>query len=436
VTEADDDLQAQMVAMNEALILGSLRQHELTEAAEALNAQLRTEMEARSLLERKAQAQAATLAEVDRNKDEFLAMLSHELRSPLAAISNATELLRLEKNEGPLQLRARQIIERKVGHLTHLVQDMLDVSRITSGKVQLRLQPIDLGSVVEGALEISRPLLDQHQHELTVSLPSEPILVHADGARLEQVVVNLLTNAAKYSDDAGHISLTVQQEDGWAVLRVQDRGVGIAPELLPHIFDLFTQAERSLDRSEGGLGIGLYVVQRMVQLHGGSVEVSSVMEQGTEFVVRLPVESAPILPSSIPATETAQPTARVCRVLVVDDDEDTAEGLAMLLTQAGHDVRIAHDGPAAVEAALDYRPDVVLTDIGLPMLNGYEVAQRLRQHAELRGTMLVAITGYGQERDRARTGEAGFDYHLLKPADFREVQKILATVMERATTSS
>ena len=427
----DAELQAQMVAMNEALMLGSVRQHELTEAAEALNAQLRSEMAERGVLERKTQEQSATLAALDRHKDEFLAMLSHELRRPLAALGNAAQLLGLEKSENPVQQKAREIIARQMGNLTYLVRDMLDVSRVTTGQVQLRRERIAWSDVVRRAVEIARAQLDEGRHELTVSLPPGPLWLHADAVRIEQVVENLLTNAAKYSDDGSHISLSVEQEGNSSVLRVRDQGIGIAAELLPHIFDLFTQAEQSLDRSQGGLGIGLYVVQRMVQLHGGTVEVSSVVGQGTEFVVRLPSEPASLRSTPSRSAEPVALHEHVCRVLVVDDDDDTAEGMALFLKESGHDVRIASDGPAAIEAALDYRPELVLMDIGLPMLNGFEVAQRLRQHAELQNVVLVAITGYGQEKDRERAHEAGFDYHLVKPADFREVQRILATVAQR-----
>ena len=389
----------------------------------------------RTRLERKTQEQAQALADLDRRKDEFLAMLSHELRTPLAPISNALYILRLQKNEEPLQQQARNIIERQVGQLKHLVDDLLEVSRITTGRVQLRQDRVAVGGIVERAVETAHPLIGQRRHELNVSLPPQPIWLHADAARLEQVVVNLLTNATKYTDEGGHIWLTVQQEGDAVVLRVRDTGIGIAPELLPRIFDLFTQAERSLDRSQGGLGIGLSLVQRLVELHGGTVEAYSVLGQGSEFVVRLPVMLTSMAPSTSPSpspsTETDQPPGKCCRVLVVDDNVDLAQSLAILLKAAGHDVRIAYDGPTALEAALDYRPDMVLLDIGLPGLTGYEVAKRMRQQAVLGNVVLVAMTGYGQETDRQRSQEAGFDHHLVKPADFGEVQKILATVRRR-----
>ena len=371
---------------------------------------------------------AQALADLDRRKDEFLAMLSHELRNPLAPISNAVQLLRLQKNEDPLQQQARTIIERQVGQLNHLVDDLLEVSRITTGRVQLRRERVAIGGIVERALETCHPVLQQHRHELTVSVPPEPIWLHADAARLEQVVVNLLTNAVKYTDEGGHIWLTVEQAGDSAVLRLRDTGLGISPELLPHIFDLFTQAERSLDRSLGGLGIGLCLVQRLVDLHGGTVQVVSVLGQGSEFVVSLPVMVNALSPILSAAIVSVPPPDHGCRVLVVDDNVDAAQSLAMLLKMVGHEVHMAHDGPSALEAAIAVRPDVMLLDIGLPGLTGHEVARRIREHSTLKTITLVAMTGYGQDADRKASQEAGFDHHLVKPADFAEVQKILALV--------
>jgi PAS domain S-box-containing protein len=388
----------------------------------------------RSRLQRLTQEQAASLADLDRRKDEFLAMLSHELRNPLAPILNAALLLRLHSNrnrlqgiENPILQQSASIIERQVGQLARIVDELLEVSRITTGRIQLHLEPIAVGVVVENALATVHSLIDQRQHELTVSLPTQAIWLHADAARLEQVMVNLLTNAAKYTDQGGHIWLTLQQEGEEAVLRVRDTGVGIAPEILPRVFDVFTQADRSLDRSQGGLGIGLALVQRLVEMHGGTVAASSALGHGSEFVVRLPVVSPPEARAS-PRTETAQPTGPSLRVLVVDDNVDTVTTLAMLVKESGHDVRTAFDGPTVLEAALDYRPNVVLLDIGLPGLNGFEVAKQLRQQPALQNTVLVAMTGYGRESDRQRSKEAGFDHHLVKPGDLVKVLQILATV--------
>ena len=386
----------------------------------------------RSHLERQMQEQARALAALDRRKDEFLAMLGHELRNPLAPITNAVQLLGLQKNEGKVQQRARIIIERQVGQLNRLVNDLLEVSRITTGTIHLQRGRVALSGIVECAVETARPLMIERQHVLTVSPPRQPLWLDADAARLEQVIVNLLNNAAKYTANGGHISLAVEQAGDEAVIRVSDTGVGIAPDLLPHIFDLFTQAERSLDRAQGGLGIGLCLVQRLVEMHGGRVEASSVLGQGSEFVIRLPVLKNIAPEPTLTVDEIAKPTGPFLRVLVVDDNRDAAEMLQLLLEESGHHVRLAYDGPAALEAALDYRPNVVLLDIGLPGLDGFEVAKRLRQQPVLQGVVLVAMTGYGQESDMQRSLHAGFDQHLVKPVDFNKVQQLLATVSEKA----
>ena len=387
--------------------------------------------------ESQALAQANIVAGLSYRKDEFLAMLSHELRNPLAAIFYALPLLSLQKSDDPIQLRARTIIERQAQQLNHLVDDLLDVSRITTGRVQLRQTQVTISDIVTRAVETAQPLIAQRHHTLTVSLPEQPLWLPADAARLEQVVVNLLTNAAKYTDEGGRIGLSVLQEDASAVLRVRDNGIGIAPELLPCIFDLFTQAERSLDRSQGGLGIGLCLVQRLVEMHGGTVSASSVQGHGSEFVVRLPMTPEfappPRPPSSMPPLAllaTGPVVAKLCRVLVVDDNLDAAHTLTMLLEFLGHEVRMCYDGPGALAEAVAWQPDVVLLDIGLPGLSGHEVARRIRQHPTLAAMVLVALTGYGQEADRQFSREAGFDHHLTKPVDFGEVEKILTAVAE------
>jgi len=383
----------------------------------------------RSRLERQTMEQAVELSDLHRRKDEFLAMLSHELRNPLAAISNAVQLLRLQQSgENVIQQQARAIIERQSGQLKHLVDDLLEVSRITTGRVRLRREWVAMTGIVQAAVETVRPLIDQRRHELTVSMPPEPMWLHADASRLEQVVVNLLTNAAKYTDEGGHIWLTARQEGDACVLRVRDTGVGIAAELLPHIFDLFMQAERLMDRSQGGLGIGLSLVRRLVELHGGTVDVSSGPGKGSEFVVRLPVGPMPTLQPSAPATEPIQRTGGGLRVLVVDDNADMAEGMALLLKDAGHDARTILDGPTALQAAVDYRPHVVLLDVGLPGLNGYDVARWIRKQPVLESVVLVALTGYGQETDRQISMKAGFNHHLVKPIDFKDVKEILAAI--------
>ena len=384
----------------------------------------------RSRLEKQTQNQAAELSDLHRRKDEFLAMLSHELRSPLAPITNAVQMLGMQKGtESLVQRQSRAIIERQMTQLQHLVDDLLEVSRITTGMVQLRRVPVTISDIIEGAIETVRPLIEKRRHEFSVSVPSEPIWLNADAARLEQVVVNLLTNAAKYTDEAGHIWLTVLKEDNKCVLRIRDTGVGITADLLPCIFDLFTQADRSLDRSQGGLGIGLALVQRLTELHNGTVEVLSTLKQGSEFIVRLPFVQGVI--SESPLVQPGAQSLRPLRVLVVDDNVDTVLSFSMLLRASGHDVQTAHDGLKAVQAAIDYRPDIVLLDIGLPGLNGYEVAKQLREHPDFKHVVLVALTGYGQDSDRQISSAAGFTHHIVKPARFDELQRILATVAEK-----
>jgi PAS domain S-box-containing protein len=383
----------------------------------------------RMRLQRQTQEQATELSDLHRRKDEFLAMLSHELRNPLAPILNAVQLLRLQQaNENPVQLHARAIIERQVAQLAHLVDDLLEVARITTGRVRLQLEQVAVSGIVANAVETTRPLIDKRNQQLTISVPPEPIWLHADAARLEQILVNLLTNACRYTDQGGHLWLTVLTDGDECLIRVRDTGVGIAPELLPRIFDLFTQADHHIDRAPGGLGIGLTLVKRLTELHGGTVHVSSALGKGSKFLVRLPqmkelgMRVPPVL------SETDRPTVLSFRVLIVEDNLDAAESLAMLVKAAGYDVRTTHDGLAALEVALAYRPDAVLLDIGLPGLNGYEVAKWIRSQPDLEGTMLIALTGYGQDGDRQTSLAAGFNHHLVKPASFKTIRQVLATL--------
>lgn len=374
--------------------------------------------------ERERQQQTEALADLNRRKDEFLAMLSHELRNPLAPIVNAVHLLRSESSNVVLQQRARTIIERQLTQMTRLVDDLMDVSRVSTGRIHLHLDDISVSAVVQRAVDAVRHLIDQRGHQLTVSWPPQPIWLHADSDRLEQVIVNLLTNAAKYTEPGGKIWLSVAQEGRDCVVRVRDTGLGIAPDFLPHVLDLFTQGERSLARSQGGLGIGLALVKRLVEMHSGRVEAHSPLGQGSEFIVTLPVVAAPA-PLGRADTITSNPPS--LRVLIVDDNVDTVDSLEMLLKAAGHDVRKAYDGSALLEAALDYRPQVMLLDIGLPGLDGYQLATRLREQSTLQGVVLVALTGYGDESARQRSAGAGCDHHLTKPTDLGRLQQILAT---------
>ena len=371
------------------------------------------------------------LESAERQMNEFLAMLGHELRNPLAPIRNAVAMMRGDELSSSQLDWARDVIARQITHLARLVDDLLDVSRITSGKISLRKESLPLHHAVLGAIEASRPLIEARKHTLETVLPDVPIHVKGDFTRLSQIVMNLLNNAAKYTPEGGHIRLAVEKSDGEAVVRVRDTGIGIPADLLPKVFDLFAQGDRSLDRSEGGLGIGLTLVRQLVQMHGGSVEAHSEGPgRGAEFVVRLPLHTPLPVPSSSAGSpaqnEESSPPWSARRVLVVDDNVDSVESMEVLLQIWGHEVRTAHDGPAALAVAADYRPDIVLLDIGLPGMSGYEVAQRLREIPGLAKTVLVAVTGYGQESDRRRTREAGFNRHLVKPVEPGHLQEILA----------
>ena len=376
------------------------------------------------------QKQHQGLQEVNRRKDEFLAMLAHELRNPLAPVRNALYLLKRGEVDRSSAEEVRSMMERQVEHLSRLIDDLMDVSRISSGKVELRMEVVDLSSVVYRAIEISRPLIDQKGHELSVDLPPAPILLDADSTRIEQVLDNLLTNAAKYSDPGGHIALTVSREGDSAVVRLRDDGIGIAPEKLPHIFDLFVQAERRLDRSQGGLGLGLSLVKSLVEMHGGSVTATSGgLGRGTEFVVRLPARPASRDEAEVDANGRPQSATELPshRVLVVDDNLDSARSMALVLRKLwGQDAEVAHDGEEAIEKAVEYRPDVILLDIGLPGLSGFEVAERLRGRAWGVRPLIVAMTGLGQEDDLRRSRESGFDHHLVKPVDLEALRELLA----------
>jgi signal transduction histidine kinase len=373
------------------------------------------------------------LERADRQKNEFLSMLAHELRNPLAPIRTAVDVLRLKGDGQPEIEWAREIINRQTKHLVRLVDDLLDVSRITGGKIRLDLEVLNAASVVAAAVETSRPLIEESGHQMTVTLPEEPVWVRCDRVRLAQVLSNLLNNAAKYTQRGGLIALTVERSGGEAVFRVADNGIGISAEMLPKVFELFTQVERSLDRSQGGLGVGLTVVKRLVEMHGGRVEAaSSGAGGGSEFTVRLPAIESPPDPEAVADAplENRSPAAPL-RVLVVDDNADAADSLAWLLRHGDHEVRTAHDGRQAVEVAHEFRPQAVVLDLGLPEIDGYEVARRLRQHADTRGALLVALSGYGQQEHRRRSSEAGFDYHFVKPLDFGGLQRILLEAQDR-----
>jgi PAS domain S-box-containing protein len=370
-------------------------------------------------------------AEADRIKNEFLAMLAHELRGPLAPIRNGLHILREPNVEGSTIERVKSIMDQQVRNLTRLVDDLLDVSRITRGTIRLQKETIDLATVVGHAVESVRPLIELGRHELLVSLPQQPVHLEADPTRLEQVLTNLLHNAAKFTEPGGHIRLTAERDNAEVVVCVRDSGIGIAPELLPSIFDMFTQAGRTLDRSQGGLGIGLALVRRLVELHGGSVRAhSDGPGKGSDFRVRLPALLLQRLEPSPPPPQPEPAKRRTLRILVVEDELAVAEMLVMLLKLWGHTVQAVRDGPAALAAAPTFHPEVVLCDIGLPGLNGYRVARQLRQQEGLNKSVLTAITGYGQEEDQRRAREAGFDHHMTKPVDPFALEKLLSCLVD------
>jgi PAS domain S-box-containing protein len=379
----------------------------------------------RRQLERELERRLEELAEADRRKDEFLAMLAHELRNPLAAISNAGLVLGERRGGDSRSEELLGVIGRQIRHLSRLVDDLLDVSRFTHGRIELRKAPVELAPVVAGAVETARPLIEARGHTLSTSLPGEPLWLEADATRIEQVVANLLNNAAKFTEPGGRIELSVEREADEAVLRVRDTGTGIPPDLLPRVFDLFVQGERSLDRAHGGLGIGLTLVRNLVERHGGTVEAASEGPgRGSELTVRLPLLDGTAADAPAPAApETRRENARI---LLVEDNEDAAAALAELLRIWGHRVEVVHDGPSALRAARAEPPDLVLLDIGLPGMDGYEVARALRELPGLGAVTLVALTGYGQDSDRLRSSLAGIDHHLVKPVAPDQLRRLIA----------
>jgi len=367
---------------------------------------------------------AAALRQADERKDEFLATLAHELRNPLAPIRNALEILRVAGDDPQKAQMAREMMQRQLTQMVRLVDDLLDVSRITTGKLAVRKEPLELQSVLRDAVEIVRPFIDARRHRFDCVLPDEPILVEGDRTRLAQVFSNLLNNAAKYTDPGGQILLSAAREGSDAVVRVRDNGVGLAPESLEHIFDMFVQVDRTLERSQAGLGVGLTLARRLVQLHEGVIEAhSDGTGRGSEFVVRIPLSYARIAEVARAAEPARAGTGR--RILLADDNIDFAASLGDLLSAQGHDVRIAHDGAEALRTAEAFHPEVAFVDIGMPKVHGYEVARRMRAAPGTARTLLVAVTGWGQENDRKRAREAGFDRHLVKPVDPGEIEAIL-----------
>ncbi len=411
---------------------------------EEANRSLQSEVAERARIEQ-------ALKEADRHKDEFLAMLAHELRNPLAPIHSAVELMRLRPLVDPQLNWARDVIARQLTSLTRLVDDLLDVSRITRGKINLTRQVIELDALISRAVETVHPLFDEHKHELTLELPEPGVKVFGDPTRLTQAIANVLGNAAKYTDVGGQVSLATLVHESDVEIRIRDNGIGIRPEMLPHVFELFTQLDRTDGRMQtpGGLGIGLALVQRLVQMHGGEVSAASEGPgKGSEFVIRLPLLEEDVEPVKAPPASPAVPsdaapsgsdvaadvaplvaagTARMARrILIADDNNDALESLATLLELSGHEVFTATNGGTALQSAERHLPEVVLLDIGMPMLDGYEVAKRIRAQPWGQRITLVALTGWGQDSDRRRSREAGFDSHLVKPLDLETLTDLLA----------
>ena len=367
----------------------------------------------------------------DRRKDEFLATLAHELRNPLAPIRNWVNVLRLSGSDQPGR-NVWEMMDRQVNHMVRLVDDLLELSRITRGKIELRMESIELASVVAAAVEASRPLIESANHTLTVSVPEDPIVVRADAVRLAQVFSNLLNNAVKYTDTGGSISLVVRRASDSAIVSVSDTGIGISPAALPRVFDMFVQIEGRDHRPQTGLGIGLTLVRSIVEMHGGRVEAHSQGSgHGSQFIVRLPLSAG--TPTMADDAIPRIPRFRgLTRVLVVDDNEDAADSLAALLTTLGADVRVAYDGKEALKILQTFKPAGIFLDLGMPEMDGYDLAQLIRSRPETHDTVLIALTGWGQERDRRRTEAAGFNHHLAKPADLATLQSLLNSLAHKS----
>jgi PAS domain S-box-containing protein len=379
----------------------------------------------------------AALQEADRRKDEFLATMAHELRNPLAPIRHAVQILKCLPAVDHDATYARDVIDRQVQQMVRLLDDLLDVSRISRNKLELERQPLELAGIIETALETSRPLILSGNHELTVSLPDEPVYLEGDPVRLSQVFANLLNNSAKYTPRGGNIWLAAQQQGSDVVVSIRDDGIGISAEMLPRLFEMFSQATPAIARSQGGLGIGLSLAKGLVELHGGSVEARSEGPgKGSEFTVRLPVMAQrPLTEAPLPA-DGSMATNGKCRVLIADDNRDGAESLATMLAILGHEVQTAYDGEQAVALAEAMRPEVVLLDIGMPKLNGNEAARQIREHPWGKNMLLVALTGWGREEDRRRTAEAGFDHHLVKPVEARAILELLRKPAPKYSTKT
>ena len=377
-------------------------------------------------------AQSERLRDSDRRKDEFLATLAHELRNPLAPIRNALQIIHLSGNNGPAVDQARRMMERQLSQMVRLIDDLLDVSRISRGKLDLRKERIELSAVIKSAVDTAQPLIDAAGHELTLSLLPEPIYLDADPVRLAQIFSNLLNNAAKYMDRGGRIWLTTAREGKEVVVSVRDAGIGIPEDAMPAIFDMFAQVDRSLEKSQGGLGIGLTLVKQLLEMHGGRIEARSEGQgKGAEFIARLPIATVEPLRQAVNDAGERGVTAGTCRILVADDNRDAAESMSMVLRLMGNEVRTVNDGIKAVEEAEAFRPDMVLLDIGMPRLNGYDAARRIRAERWGKAILVVAMTGWGQDEDKRRASEAGFDQHFTKPVNPADLEQLIAGLRSR-----
>jgi signal transduction histidine kinase len=419
---SDDEIGYLVDAFNDMLAEVGRR----AAAIEASNQSLQYEMGERRLAEE-------ALRAADRRKDEFLATLAHELRNPLAPLRNALRILDVAGGDPAAAKRARDMMDRQLQQMVRLVDDLLDVSRITTGKLAVRRERTELGAIVRNAIDTARPFIDARRHMLVKRTPREPVWLDADATRLAQVFSNLLNNAAKYTDPGGRIELVAEVVDASVVIRVTDNGIGIAPSMQNAIFEMFTQVDHSLERTQAGLGVGLTLAKRLIELHGGTIEATSDgLNRGSSFVVTLPIAAAQA-PAREPASEAyGAGNTFGHRILVADDNVDFATSFALILGMLGNDVRIAHDGAEALEVASTFGPQFCFLDIGLPKLNGYDLAQRLRASPITRDSTLIAVTGWGQEKDRQRAHESGFDHHMVKPVDPGQIEELLRTARRAA----
>lgn len=372
------------------------------------------------------------LREADQRKNRFLATLAHELRNPLAPIRNGLEILRLTQGTGEAAEQARSMMDRQLRQMVRLIDDLLDLSRISRGTIELRRETVDIAAAIQSSLEISKPMIDRASHELIVRAQPSTYFVNGDMTRLAQIFANLLNNAAKYTPNGGRIEVELTAEDRQVLISVRDDGIGIDPAMLPRVFEMFTQVERTSEMAQGGLGIGLSIAKQLVEMHGGTIEAHSEGHaKGSEFIVRLPMVAATQSAASSQEQRSLQDPARGLRILIADDNQDAATSLALMLELEGHDVRTTHDGPSAIERAQEFRPDVILLDIGMPGLDGYETCRHIRTLPELRHKLMIALTGWGQNEDKRRSQEAGFNHHLVKPVEAGVLEKLIAAEQAR-----